>query len=341
MKVYAGMNPRLPLRDVGAYARRIETLGYDGIHVAETVHDAFSVALLAAEHTQRITVRTSVALAFVRSPTLTAYAAWDLGRFSGGRFQLGLGTQIRQNVEDRYGMPWGEPVERMRDYVAALDALYRSFRTGEPLRHAGRYYRLSRLQPYFNPGPDEMLEAPPTYLGGVNRRICALAGEIAAGFVTHPTNSSRRYLDTICLPALRDGARRAGRALDEFELVNGAPVITAASDRDLDVERERQRGVLAFLYSTPEYRRTLDLYGWTELGERLQALTREGRWDALAALVDDEVLETLTTVGRFDQLADALARRFGGLVDGVVLSPPADPAHDAAFAPVVHALRGV
>src|SRR5581483_6802552 len=99
------MNPRLPLGDVGAYARPIETLGYDGIHVAETVHDAFSVALLAAEHTQRITVRTSVALAFVRSPTLTAYAAWDLGRFSGGRFQLGLGTQIRQNVEDRYGMP--------------------------------------------------------------------------------------------------------------------------------------------------------------------------------------------------------------------------------------------
>src|SRR5205807_9828989 len=115
---------------VPAYARRIEAMGFDGLHVAETVHDSLAVSLLVAEHTDRIVIRTSVALAFVRSPTLTAYAAWDLSRFSGGRFQLGLGTQIRQNIEDRMGMPWSEPVPRMREYVRVLGELFRVFGEG-------------------------------------------------------------------------------------------------------------------------------------------------------------------------------------------------------------------
>lgn len=341
VKVYAGMNPRLPLGEIGPYARRVESMGYDGIHVAETVHDVFSAAVLAVEHTQRIVVRTSVALAFVRSPTLTAYAAWDLARLSGGRFQLGLGTQIRQNVEDRYGMPWSDPQERLREYVCALDVLFVAFQTGEAPRYEGRHYRLTRMQPYFNPGPDGSTEPPRIYLGGVNRRICALAGEVAAGFVTHPTNSSPRYLDAICLPALHRGAERAGRRLDTFELVNGAPVITAPTDRELDAERERQRTMLAFLYSTPAYRRTLELHGWAELGAQLQAMTRQDRWDALAGLVTDQVLDALTTVARFDGLADALSRRFGALVDAVVLSPPADSAQDPAFSEVIAKLRSV
>ena len=171
VRVYAGTDPRLPLADVAEHARRVEAMGYDGLHVAETVHDALAVALLAAEHTERITIRTSVALAFVRSPTLVAYAAWDLSRFSGGRFELGLGTQIRQNVEERYGMPWGEPVARMRDHLGALDALFASFRTGEPPRHEGPWYRITRMQPYFNPGPDAATRTPPLWLGGVGRPL--------------------------------------------------------------------------------------------------------------------------------------------------------------------------
>src|SRR4051812_3070978 len=205
VKAYAGMDPRLPLRDVPAYARRIEAMGFDGLHVAETVHDALAVALLVAEHTERLTIRTSVALAFVRSPTLTAYAAWDLAAFSGGRFQLGLGTQIRQNVTERMGMPWSEPVARMREYLDVLDGLYEAFRTGERPRVVGDVYAVTRLQPYFNPGPDPEAVAPPTWLGGVNAGICELAGERAAGFVTHPTNSNPRYLEALCLPHLRAG----------------------------------------------------------------------------------------------------------------------------------------
>src|SRR5579872_1161781 len=124
MRVYAGMNPRMALRDIAGYARRVEAMGFDGLHVAETIHDSLAVALLVAEHTERMIVRTSMTLAFPRSPTLTAYAAWDLAAFSQGRFQLGLGTQIRQNIEDRYGVAWSEPVPRLREYVEALAALY-------------------------------------------------------------------------------------------------------------------------------------------------------------------------------------------------------------------------
>src|SRR4051812_24331866 len=162
------MDPRMSLVEVPAYARRIEAMGFDGLHVAETVHDALAVSLLVAEHTERIIIRTSVALAFVRSPTLTAYASWDLAKVSGGRFQLGLGTQIRQNIEDRMGMPWSDPVPRMREYVAVLRELFRVFAEGGTPGVAGDVYRVTRLQPYFNPGPDPSVVPPPIWLGGVN-----------------------------------------------------------------------------------------------------------------------------------------------------------------------------
>ena len=185
-----------------------------------------------AEHTERITVRTSVTLAFTRSPTLLAYAAWDIAKLSGGRFELGLGTQIRQNIEDRYAVPFGEdPIGRLGDYVGAVRAAFASFASGSAPAYESPHYRVTRLQPYFNPGPDATTLAPPIYLGGVQRRACALAGAVADGFVSHPTNSNPRYLRETCLPALAEGARAAGRDLDAdgFETVIGTSVITGAS----------------------------------------------------------------------------------------------------------------
>jgi probable F420-dependent oxidoreductase len=342
MKVYAGMDPRLSLGDIITHAKRVEALGYDGLHVAETVHDALAVSLLAAEHTSRITIRTSVALAFTRSPTLTAYAAWDLSKFSGGRFELGLGTQIRQNIEGRYGMPFSQdPLGQLRDYVGAVRAVFEAFRTGVPPAFEGAHYRVTRMQPYFNPGPDPETVVPPIYLGGVQRKACALAGEIADGFVTHPTNSNPLYLETTCLPSLDDGAAAAHRdlAVDAFELVIGTQVITGASPDAVQAERERQRRLLAFLYSTPAYRPTLELYGWGELGPRLRELTRADRWDELGGVLSDEVLDTLVPSGSFEALPDLLRQRFAGLGQGIVVSPPADAKDDAAFAGMIAELR--
>ena len=190
VKVYAGMDPRLRLPEAIAHAQRVERLGYDGLHVAETVHDSMAVALLAAEHTERITVRTSVTLAFTRSPTLLAYAAWDLAKMSGGRFQLGLGTQIRQNIEDRYAVPFGEdPIGRLGDYVGAVRAAFASFASGAAPDYESPHYRAHPHAAVLQPGARRPDAGPPIYLGGVQRKACALAGAVADGFVSHPTNS--------------------------------------------------------------------------------------------------------------------------------------------------------
>lgn len=339
MKVYTGMDPRISLRDVGAHARRAEAAGYDGLQVSETIHDGFALALLALEHTERITVRTSVALAFARSPMLTAYTAWDLARFSGGRFHLGLGTQIKQNIEDRYGMPWSEPAARMREYVGAVRAAFATFRTGERPAFEGEHYRITRMQPYFNPGPDAETPEPPVFLGGVNRRMCALAGEVADGFVTHPTNSSPRYLEEICLPGLAEGRGRRDDGDGVLELVAGTQVIAGATQEALDKERERQRRLFAFLYSTPAYRRTLELYGWGEMQDQLARMVRQDRWDDLHAVVTDEVLDALVPMALYEDLPELILGRWGSLADGVTVPLPADPAHDGRVAEVVKALQ--
>jgi probable F420-dependent oxidoreductase len=336
------MDPRCSLPEAIAHAQRVERLGYDGIHVAETVHDAMAVAMLAAEHTERLTVRTSIVLAFTRSPTLLAYAAWDLSKLSAGRFQLGLGTQIRQNIEDRYGVPFGDdPIGRLRDYVGAVRAAFASFATGQAPSYESPHYSVTRMQPYFNPGPDPATAVPPIYLGGVQRRACELAGAIGDGFVSHPTNSNPRYLVETCLPALATGARATGRDLagEGFEMVVGTSVITGASTDAVLTERERQRRLLAFLYSTPAYAPTLELYGWDDLGPRLRDLIRHERWDDLGTVLSDEVLDTLVPCGTFEELPGLLLQRFSALGQGILISPPPDDAHDDAFAAVVAAVR--
>ena len=328
----------MPLRDVAAYARRVEAMGYDGLQVAETVHDGLALAMLALEHTERIVVRTSVILAFVRSPMLVAYTAWDLAVMSNGRFHLGLGTQIKQNIEGRFSVPWREPIGRMRDYVDALRSIFATFQTGAPLQFEGEHYRFTRLQPYFNPGPIDVA-APSIWLGGVNPQICRLAGEKADGFITHPTNSNPRYLTEIALPNLRTGSARVGRDPSTLELVVGSPYITGASAAAVDAEREHQRRMMAFLYSTPAYRPTLELFGWADLGERLQRMTREGRWDELSTLVTDEVLDALVPQGTYAELPAIIEQWFGAIATAVLIAPPRDPADDASMATVVHAVR--
>lgn len=341
MQVVAGMDPRAPLGDVAAHAQRVEVLGFDALHVAETTNDAFVTGALALEHTTTLVVRPALALAFTRSPMQVAYTAWSLAGLAPGRFELGLGTQIRPNIEGRFGVTWADPVERMADYVAAVRAAFVAFDSQGPLRHEGPHYRLTRLQPEFNPGPLPGGGTVPIWLGGVNRRACRLAGEVGDGYVTHPTNSDRRYLGELCLPAVEEGLARAGRGSEELTTVVGGMVATGRDDAAVDEARHRHRAMLGFLFSTPAYRRTLELHGWEDLGDRLRTLTREGRWDDLEAAVTDEVLDAVVPSGRYDELARVLGERYGDLVDGVLLHPPTDPADDDLFAAAVADLKAV
>lgn len=326
VRTYLAVDPQMPLASMPAYAQRAERLGFDGVHVAETIHDSTAVALLALEHTTRITVRTAVSLAFVRSPTLLAYSAWDLSLLSGGRFELGLGTQIKQNIEGRYGMPWSAPLPRMREYVGALAALFEAFRTGGPVRFEGEHYRLTRLQPYFNPGPSDT-PVPPIWIGAVNAGMCELAGEVARGIVTHSTNSDPGYLRDVVRPALDRGAGTAARA-DSPLIMASTAIATGSDDAAVARDRERQRRMLAFLYSTPAYATALERQGFTDLSEQLRDLVRTDRWDDLSTVVDDSVLDALVVSGRHDELPALLKQRYGGLADGVVL-PPLQTGEDA------------
>ena len=332
------MDQRLGLGEVEAHARRVEALGYDGLCVPDAVHDGLLLCHAALRVTKRLRTATSVLVAFPRSPMLVAIAAWDLQAASGGRFELGLGTQVRGNIEGRYATPWTAPVPRMREYVRALRAIWRSFQTGEPLRFEGEHYRFTRLQPFFNPGPIERPEIP-IWLGAVGPKMSALAGEVADGLLCHPTNSAPRFLREATLPALAAGAARAGRSAQAVSLLAGGFIATGRDAAAVRRAREPVRELLTFLYSTPAYWPSLDLFGWREVGERLHRLTREGRWAEMAGAVGDEMLDALVPSGSYREIAGIVRAGYGGLATHVTFPVPEDPADDAAASRAIALLR--
>jgi probable F420-dependent oxidoreductase len=325
--------------EIGTWATRAERLGFDVIHVSETIHDPFTVAALALQHTQRVTVRTSMVLAFPRSPMITAYAAWDLAKYSAGRFQLGIASQVRGNIVGRFSAQWSEPVARLADYIRALRAIFASFQTGVKLDYVGPHYKFERLQPYFNPGPLEH-PAPQIWTGAVNARMCAMAGELADGFVCHPTNSHPVVLKSRTLPALAEGASRAGRT-ECPQVVANPQAMTAATHEAVNAVREQRRSELAFLYSTPAYRRQLEAFGLADVGETLSAMAQRSEWGHLPTVLTDEVLGRLVPQGTYDEIPSVLSQWYSGLCTGINLPVPADEADDDRFGALVEACRQI
>ncbi len=338
MKIYASVdNPHMPLREVGAHAQRAEKIGYDGLVVPEVVNDAMMVSLLALEHTERLRVITGVVVAYARSPMLLAQQAWALQRLSDGRFELGLGTQVKSNIEQRFGMSWSAPVPRMREYVGALRAIFDCWQNGTPLRYESEHYTLTRMQPFFNPGPIDRPDLP-IILGAVPPRAIRLAGEVADAVIAHPTNSGPEYLRDVMRPALAQGSARAGRRPEGVRVIANPLIATGADRSTVDAEREAAREVLAFTYSTPAYWGTLDHYGW-DIGPKLIEKTRRGDWTGMKALVTDAMLDVLVPAGTFGEISELVRRRYQGLADELCLRMPADPAHDEVFREVVESLR--
>ena len=325
--------------EIEAHARRVEALGYDGLCVPDAVHDGLLLAQAALRASQRMKVATSVLVCFPRSPMQVAIAAWDLQAVSGGRFELGLGTQVKGNIERRYGASWTAPVPRMREYLQSLRAIWHSFQTGAPLRFEGEHYQLTRLQPFFNPGPIEWPEIP-IHLGAIGPRLTELAGELADGWMTHPSNTSARFLRELGRPSLEAGARRSGRDLADFTLLAGGFIATGRDAAAVTQQREWARGHLGFLYSTPAYWRSLELFGWGEVGKRLHALSREGKWAEMTAAIDDAMLDAFVPSGDYRAIADAVRNEYGGLAQRVNFPVPEDPVDDALAAEAIAALRG-
>ena len=338
VQVWASIDLALPLADVGDAARRAESLGFDGLMVPDVMTDGFLAAQAAIVATREIRVATSAIVAFARSPMVVAVAAWNLQSLSGGRFHLGLGPLIRTNIVEKYGMPWSPPAPRMRDYVRALRALFDCWQNGTRLDHRGEHYQLTRMQSFVAPPPIGHPEIP-IHMAGIGPNMTAVAGELADALITHPTNVSPRFLRERARPGLARGAARVGKDPNGVRLFVNPLVATGPDDAAVAAERERQRNLLATLYSTPSYWPTLELHGWQAIGERLNGLVRANRWDALASLLTDEMLDALMVSARWDALAPALREKYAGIADAFVLQLPNDAAGDRALAEIVAELR--
>jgi probable F420-dependent oxidoreductase len=339
LQAYAAIDQRTSPSGVVALARRAEAAGYYGLNVADGVHDGLLVAAMALNATTRLKVLLGVLVAFPRSPMTVAHAAWDLQEASRGRFELGLGPQVRGNIVGRFSTPWTPPAPRMREYVESLRAIFTCFQSGSPLRFEGEHYRFTRLQPFFNPGPIEHPEVP-IVLGAVGPRMTALAGEVADGLLTHPTNTHPRFLREVTLPRLGEGAARAKRAASDVMLMLTPLIAAGVDDEQTRAEREKQRQLLSFVYSTPAYWPTLELFGWRDRGERLHQLTREGGWAEMPGLITDEMLDELVPTAPYAMIGDVLRERYAGLGSSITLPLPDDPAHDREIAKVVTSLQG-
>ncbi len=328
----------MPLSQIAQHARRAEKLGYDGLNVPEAVHDALLVAGAALAATQRLTVATSVLVAFPRSPMTVAHAAWDLQETSGGRFELGLGPQVRGNIVHRYSTPWTPPVPRMREYVNSLRAIFDCWQNGSTLQFEGTHYQFSRMQAFFQPGP-LMSGPPPIHLGAIGPGMLALAGELADGLMTHPTNTTPRYLREAIVPRLAEGARRVGRSSSTLRLMIGGLCATGPGDEQTSSARENARQLLGFLYSTPAYWKSLELLGFDDLGPRLKAMVAEGQWFELPGQVPDSLLDATVPSAPYAEIAELLEDWYGELSDWITFPMPDDPACDTAAAKVISRLR--
>jgi probable F420-dependent oxidoreductase len=274
--------------------------------------------VLAAEHTTRLRLGTAIAIAFARSPMNLANLAYGLQAISGGRFLLGLGSQVRAHIEHRFSQPWSRPAARMREIVLAVRAIFDHFEGRAELDFRGEFYRHTLMIPAFDPGPNPF-GPPPIFTGGFGPRMTAVAGEVADGFFAHPF-STRKSLLEHTLPALERGLARSGRRRDELEIICATLVVTADREEDFERVRRAARKQLAFYGSTPAYRPTLECHGWGDLHSELNRLSKAGRWDDMAGLIEDDVLEAIAVVGPRSEIADKLRSRLAGIADGVSLT---------------------
>jgi probable F420-dependent oxidoreductase len=323
-------------RDARRTFADLERIGYDGAFSFEAKLDPFLPLVLAAEHTRDLRIGTAIAIAFARNPMNLAHLGHGMQTISGGRFVLGLGSQVKPHIEKRFGMPWSRPAARMREMVRAIKAIFACWEGEAELDFRGEFYTHTIMIPAFDPGPNPF-GPPPVFMGGFGPLMTAAAGEVADGFFAHPF-TSRRSLIEQTLPALETGLAASGRKRSDIEIICAVLTVTADDEAGFALVKQAARKHLAFYGSTPAYRPTLDCHGWGDLHVELNRMSKLGRWDEMAELIDDEILETLAVVGERHEIADKLEARLEGIADGVSLTHNRAP-DPTSWADVVAELR--
>lgn len=311
------------LEHMPVYAAAAETLGFDGLWVAETSSDPFLNITLAAEHTRTMTLGTAIAVAFPRSPAILAYTAWDLQRYSRGRFVLGLGTQVKAHNVLRFGVKWERPIARMRETIEAIRAFWDCWQNGTPLDYAGEFFKLALMTPFFDPGPIHY-PRPPIYLAAVNDQMLRLAGSHADGAHIHALHTAR-YLREVALPEIEVGLARSGRTRADFKVNTSTFVIPTDTVREARIAEALVRQQLSFYMSTPAYRSVMALHGWEGVSAELGQMARAGQWEAMGNLITDEMIDTIAVTGRWAELPEIIHARYGDMLDRVSYYLPFDP----------------
>lgn len=300
--------------ECGPVAAAAEEQGFDAVWASESVTDAFLQSQAALLSTSKLTVGTAIAVAFARNPMSTAYAAWDLAGMSGGRFILGLGSQIQPHIERRFSMPWSAPAPRMRDYLLALDAIFTAWRDGTKLDYRGPIYQHTLMTPVFTPHHHE--HRIPVMIAAVGERMTALGAELCDGLLLHGMTTTG-YLDEVTLPAVERGLAASGRERDAVELYVPLFMVMGDTEEERDAAARKTREQIAFYASTPAYVKVLESVGYENLQPELQSLSREGRWAEMADLIDDGLLDAIALTGTPEEMPDLCRARFGGRVDRV------------------------
>ena len=277
----------------------------------------------AAGATTEIELGTSIAVAFARNPMLLANIGWDLQAMSQGRFVLGLGSQIKPHITKRFSMEWSRPAARMREMVLAIRAIWDTWHNATPLQFRGEFYRHTLMTPFFTPNPDDLGEfgLPKIFLAGVGELMTEVAGEVCDGFFCHGF-TTEKYLREVTIPALERGRAKAGKTIDDFEIVGPSFVVTGNNDEEIEMAATATRQQIAFYGSTPAYRKVLDIHGWGGLQDELNGLSKQGRWVEMGELIDDDVLNTFAVVGTPEDVAPELGRRYADVISRVSFYAP-------------------
>lgn len=317
---------QLAVDRVPADARLVESLDFDGLVLTETKEDPFVVMGLAAATTERIRLTTAVAIAFPRSPTVTAMTAWTLQRGSRGRFVLGLGTQVKGHIERRYGLAWSAPGPWIEEYVKAVRAVWDTWQNGAPLDFHGEHYRLTLMNPLFDPGPIEWPEIP-VHLAAVNAHMARVGGRVADGVRSHPI-CTRRYLEDVLRPAIDHGRADSRRPPDSVEVIASPLIVTGPDLATVEKRLSDVRARIGFYASTRTYRAVFDTHGWGDIAERLSEMSRRQEWTSMESQVTDEMVETVAVVGTYDEIAAKVRDRYAGVCSGVEFSIPTETRKD-------------
>ena len=311
------------LAAMATYTAAAEAIGFDGLWASETKHDPFLPLVLAAEHSRRLTLGTGIAVAFPRSPTTLAHLAWDLARYSQGRFILGLGPQVWAHNERRFGVKWEKPIRKMRETIEAMHAIWDAWQNDRPLRYRGEFFKLTLMTPFFSGGPLDY-PPPPIYLAAVNKQMLTLAGNLGDGVFIHALHSVD-YLRQLARPAIAQGAAQANRTPEAVTVSAALFVVPTDDPKPAGHYEAYVRQQLAFYMSTPAYRTVLALHGWEETGYQLSKLAQRGRWADMPALISDAMLDTFALSGPWGGLPGQIKTRYGDMLDRVTYYLPFEP----------------